>query len=290
MSGRAESGLSQAAVVRGHFDEAGARWARRYGRQPRGMADLDLILRRENLHRLLRPVVAGRDKLLDVLDVGCGSGDVLDGFPRDGLRVTGVDFAPEMTAAAARAHPMDRFLVGDAECLPVAPDSADVIICLGALEYVSDVPRALASMVAALRRGGCMIVSFPNRRSVFRKILKLERGAERIAVFLRDTISQRDRQQPSAAGYRHRHWSAGGARRLMAEAGLKVDEIVFNTIGPWGRLGRTRIALTAARQLSNRLRREGVLSGVLASTMVVRAEKTSGEPRNADRSASRGHD
>jgi len=68
------------------------------------------------------------------LDVGCGSGQLALLAARDGMRVTGVDIAPNLiqrAQARARAENLNaRFLEGDAEALPFEDASFDVVTSL----------------------------------------------------------------------------------------------------------------------------------------------------------------
>ncbi len=70
----------------------------------------------------------------EMLDVACGSGGLALLAARDGINVTGVDIAANSVARAtarARAHGLDaRFVEGDAEALPFADASFDLITSL----------------------------------------------------------------------------------------------------------------------------------------------------------------
>jgi SAM-dependent methyltransferase len=69
-----------------------------------------------------------------LLDVACGSGQVALWAARDGVRVTGVDIAPNLVKRAqarARAEGLKaRFVEGDAEALPFDEASFDVVTSL----------------------------------------------------------------------------------------------------------------------------------------------------------------
>lgn len=263
----------QSARVQGYFKEAAASWGGRYRHKPRGMADLDLLLRRENVHRLLRPLLAGAPRRLRVLDVGCGTGDVLDGLPRDCMSLTGVDMVAEMIEEARRTHPGDTFLVADATNLPFEPESMDVITSLGVLEYVPDPQAVLRSMWRVLAPGGHLIMSFPNRRSPFRRLRPWERAMERGVLALLAWTGLRRPPAGSSASYGHAHWTVREVERLLAACAFDVLDAAFQNYGLWGRVGRWRASLALSRWLSRRLRRRGILSTWLASTMVVLARK-----------------
>lgn len=268
---------AQMMIVRDHFAQASNDWGQRYNHQPRSMADLDLLLRRENVHRLLLPLLEDSRDILRVLDLGCGSGDVLDGIPRERVRVTGADYVSQMVSVAARQHPADTFLVADAARLPIATDSFDIITCLGVLEYLPDPAAALNTIAATMKPGGHLIISFPNKRSLFRQLLRAERGAERLYVTLRDSLLGRSQNVEAPAPYRHRQWGLDQARRLLQAAGLEIEEVMLNTYGPWGRLGRMGPAVSISAWLSQRLRSPGPIASHLACTMVIRA----GKPKSA---------
>src|SRR5436190_12118304 len=81
--------------------------------------------------RILALVLPGRAPL-DGLDAGCGTGFLSFELASRGHRVTGLDFAPAMIAEARRKAAERgiavRFEEGDAEQLPFAPASFDLVI------------------------------------------------------------------------------------------------------------------------------------------------------------------
>src|SRR5215472_13559883 len=77
-------------------------------------------------------LVLGGSGALDALDAGCGTGFLSLELAARGHRVTGVDFAPAMLAEARRkaaaCEAAIRFEEADAEQLPFAPASFDLVI------------------------------------------------------------------------------------------------------------------------------------------------------------------
>jgi SAM-dependent methyltransferase len=99
-----------------------------------------------------------------ILDVGCGPGfycrELLDEVSPDG-RVVGLDGSSEMLALARRrcqGHSNVDFHEADATSLPVEDATFDGVICVQVLEYVQDVPSALAELYRVLRPGGRVVV------------------------------------------------------------------------------------------------------------------------------------
>src|SRR6202022_3126438 len=121
--------------------------------------DLDLlyrtrdVLRRRQLVRDALAVAPGER----VMDVGCGPGfyvaELVEQVGPDGS-VVGIDSSPAMLAVAAHrceGHENVAFHEADATSLPVEDASFDAVVSVQVLEYVEDVPVALAEMHRALR-------------------------------------------------------------------------------------------------------------------------------------------
>ncbi|WP_144882207.1 class I SAM-dependent methyltransferase, partial [Isoptericola variabilis] len=94
-----------------------------------------------------------------VLDVGCGSGELLAHLTRLGAVATGVDPAPAMRDAARRRAPGADVRDGDAEHLPLPDASVDVVVAVNALAFADDVLDALAEATRVLVPGGAVAVA-----------------------------------------------------------------------------------------------------------------------------------
>jgi len=118
------------------------------------------VLRRRELVRAALGARSG-DR---ILDVGCGPGfyitELLEAVGREGA-VAGVDISADMLAVAAKraaGHGNVEFHEADATSLPVPDASFERAVCVQVLEYVRDVPAALAEMHRVLRPGARMLV------------------------------------------------------------------------------------------------------------------------------------
>ncbi|SMF82836.1 class I SAM-dependent methyltransferase [Tistlia consotensis] len=116
----------------------------------------------------------GNGARLDVLDLGCGTGQLALALADDGHRVTGYDPAPAMLAIA-RAKPGAERVTwrdGAAEALPDAP-AFDLAVMTGHVFQVLLSDKAIAATLAALRRclrpGGRL--AFESRNPLFRSYL-----------------------------------------------------------------------------------------------------------------------
>jgi arsenite methyltransferase len=99
-----------------------------------------------------------------VLDVGCGPGfycaELLEEVGPEGS-IVGLDSSAAMLALAARrceGHGNVEFDEADATSLPVDDASFDAALCVQVLEYVPDLPAALAELHRAVRPGGRVVV------------------------------------------------------------------------------------------------------------------------------------
>lgn len=92
----------------------------------------------------------------DVLDIGCGSGQLAACLYELGgiSSYVGLDFSSEAVAIARRACPQGRFVVGDALTSPVFDETRyDVVVCTEMLEHVErdlDIVRRFAPGVRAI--------------------------------------------------------------------------------------------------------------------------------------------
>jgi 2-polyprenyl-3-methyl-5-hydroxy-6-metoxy-1,4-benzoquinol methylase len=258
-----------------HFSAASTTWSNRYSRTPRNIWDLDLVMRREHLHRMLALLLAEKKgQKVAVLDAGCGTGDALDGISREQVAVVGFDVVPDMVRASASRHPEDTYRTASFEDLPFQPDSKDVVICLGVLEYLGDVPEAIRRVHEELRAGGQFIVSFPNGASWLRKLSRWVVGVEEFAAITIRGLQGRQRNT-SLPQYAHRSWTLDEVEHVLLANGFDIEQVLFNTVGVAGCLGNVRPAMKLSRWWTERYRESRRAGARFGMTMLIRARKRS---------------
>jgi ubiquinone/menaquinone biosynthesis C-methylase UbiE len=132
-----------------------------FGRTAAAYAASALHARGADLDRLVEMLALRGDE--HVLDVGTATGHTALRLAPRVARVVGVDMTPPMLAMA-RALAAERgianavFVEGDAEALPFADASFDVVTCRVCAHHFPHVARAVAEMARVTRPGGQVAV------------------------------------------------------------------------------------------------------------------------------------
>ncbi len=122
-----------------------------------------------------------------ILDYGCGSGDITFPMLQNGHSVTGVDIAEGMVrkaseraeefglASNASYHHLDDELLSK-----ISSQKFDAVICSSVLEYVEEDMSPVRTFHSILKDGGFLIVSVPDRKSLFCKLDKWMHANKRL--------------------------------------------------------------------------------------------------------------
>jgi ubiquinone/menaquinone biosynthesis C-methylase UbiE len=165
----------------------------------------------------------------NVLDVGCGSGVMVEGLLERNCTFWGVDPSSEMIDQCRKSfgsHPKTYFSVGAAEEISFPDDSFDAVICMGVIERVENQAAGLRELVRVLKKDGTLIITLPNKMSphllwrdfVFYPVVSVLRP-------LYYTLSGKARR-PVIPG--HRLFSATSYADAVAQNGCLVTDIVYS--------------------------------------------------------------
>jgi SAM-dependent methyltransferase len=200
-----------------------------------------------------------------ILDLGCGTGEGTSRIYAEGMAVIAADLSTEMVRTAIRRFPVLRGCVADAAGLPFQSESFDIVQSLGVLEYIGPYERAVRELRRVLKPGGTLVISVPNRHSLFRRLRRLER-------FLTAPLRRLRNRRKGDTGWEVQQWRPAEAVSLLQASGFSVVDLCFITYGlllPAADSWRTNLAL--CRWLNARCSGKGLFSRNLAITTVIHA-------------------
>lgn len=187
---------------RSHFD---AIWQRKMEREER---DGKTAAPNHRVHKALR-VLTGGSRLLDI---GCGSGELLLALQDRYEAVYGIDVA-ELALDAARKHGIRAEAVDlNQEDLPFPDQYFETITILSTLQYFQDLYLVLGECNRVLSAAGTLLLSVPNMRAFWRVGRLLLQGS-----FPRASLDQEDYD----GGTLH-YFAYANLKQLLYETGFEV--------------------------------------------------------------------
>ena len=206
--------MSKLETVTDHFNRMAPTFVTNYSNSP------DFKERLEVWRRTIEKHVKCMQGGALCLDMGCGDGSISRQVAAGGVHIVGFDQSETMLVLAR--HRADEEGVGSCaeyvlaslplpeELVKAYADSAGLIICSSVVEYVDDYETVLRQFYAMLKPGGVLLLSLPNRLSVYRIF---ERTLRRFLT-LKDSYLQHQRHQ----------FDTGRVKRLLAEIEYRVVE------------------------------------------------------------------
>jgi len=94
----------------------------------------------------------------NVLDVACGTGDMVVELMKHGCEVTGIDLSEEMLAIARQKVPSAAVRVANAEALPFADGEFDAVTCAFGVRNFVHLEAGLREMLRVLKPGGKLVI------------------------------------------------------------------------------------------------------------------------------------
>lgn len=109
------------------------------------------------------------DTAKKVGDIGCGTGMISKQLFKMGFRVLGADLSSEVIKLAKQFCPECQFKKGSVYSIPFGSNSFDTVLCLGVLQTVGELPRALLELSRITKPGGILIIRTLNSLSLSNK-------------------------------------------------------------------------------------------------------------------------
>ena len=200
--------------------ELAPKWNQKYERQI-------FEQRAERLTSALAEAVGTGEKWIDA---GCGTGTISRILVDMGVTVTGFDGSSKMIEIAISKSESQikegvaRFeLVETIEELPSESGSIDGIICSSVIEYLDNPKVCLAEFNRALKTGGKLVLTAPNRLSLLAVCLK--------AVFwITCTFTRNPR--PAYMRFSRNHYSGRELESLLSKCGFDVVKLEYTSFWP----------------------------------------------------------
>lgn len=172
----------------------------------------------DQLEELVRSYVHPQ---IQVMDLGCGRGGVVELFWRDVKLAAGLDpDAPSLAEHQASGLPVIR---GRGEQLPFVDQSFDLVVCLWVLEHVESPEAVLREVHRVLRPGGHFVFLTPNLRN---PLLLLNRLAKALPQLQRRVVPRvYGRIEADTFRVRYRANTERTLRAQAARCGLDVAEL-----------------------------------------------------------------
>lgn len=135
-----------------------------------------------------------------LLDVGCGTGVLLEQFGRLGT-IFGVDLAAQAVRFAKKRNSTALVVQGDLLHLPIVSQSVDAVFALDVIEHLEDDKAALLEIRRVLRSNGVALINVPAFQSLW---------------------SGKDR-----ANHHYRRYTAGTLRHALETCGFRVERLTY---------------------------------------------------------------
>lgn len=155
-----------------------------------------------------------------VLDLGCGLGEYVRAFERQGAEAYGCDIE-QPRLVQARARGTSNVVVAAGEALPFHDGSLDVVVLNEVIEHVGDDRATMREVSRVLSTGGVAVIYAPNRlypfetHGVFLGKKRYVFGNIPLVNWLPDPL--RNRLVPHARAY-----TSSGIERVAKQEGLRL--------------------------------------------------------------------
>ncbi|MEM8965986.1 MAG: methyltransferase domain-containing protein [Bacteroidota bacterium] len=125
----------------------------------------------------------------EILDLGCGTGELTEKIAQSGAKVIGVDQSEEMVEQAKRQYPIITFYTQDATQLSDLPQF-DAVFSNAALHWMKDAQAVLKQVYQHLKPSGRLVAELGGKGNIAQIISALNRQRAKLGYPVIDTSEQ----------------------------------------------------------------------------------------------------
>ena len=136
-----------------------------------------------------------KKKFNKILDVGCGTGEILNTIATDKNNYYGIDLSEKMVNIAKGKNNSKNitYLVGDAEFLPFEDSTFDIIICVESFHHYPNPNAVIKEFYRVLNNGGTLIICDMYRKAPLRQfynfLMKIVNTGD-VKIYTKNEISK----------------------------------------------------------------------------------------------------
>lgn len=226
---------------------------------PRGFFSFEMRRRLEVVTNLLTAQIKSMDNP-EVLECGCGPGDILELLAPLRCQLTGLDLNQRYLDLAADKVPGATLVDGNVEKLPFPDASFDVVYAVGVFQYLSDERAAAREICRVTKDGGMVLISFANYRMLhlFLDPFYLFR------IFNKNLGAKKQPSNTAAEETRIRRYPLAQLRSLFHEYDMHEIQSLTTSYGPLKFWRRELLPLATSMRISDALRNGSELKGFSA--------------------------
>ncbi len=248
-----------------YFNLQSKKWSKYYSNKSNSISHID-IQTRVNYATNYLPIPSSNNNIL--IDVGCGTGNGTNAFHNKMQCVAyGIDFAEEMVIESKQNYGKNiTFQVANATNLPFNNQFASHLVSLGTLEYIPQYKDALNEFCRVLKNNGQLILSVPNKHSLFRKLRVF---GKKITRPIKKIRNKKQYEQEY-----HKLWTQKRLSKELNDSGFYIIDITYFTYGFLNpKLVHNKANIKLCYFLNKHLAKTNILTKYLAHSIIVCAKK-----------------
>lgn len=208
------------------------------------------------------------EKNVKILDVGCGTGVLMEKLLDRGMNVVGVDLSRDMLMLAGKrigkyVESNSLLMQSDCEFLPFEDSEFDLIVCLGVISFLKDEGNVLAEFKRILKKDGMLILSVRNKftLSLFADQISLGKIIyAKLSLYIKKRLFSKKRNGEKKNVYVDevsipRLFNLFQLKKRFNESGFRVTEVKRIGYGPFKLNGKNLFPESFSIRLSRYLNR-----------------------------------